>query len=288
MFKKKSRQNEQTVLPVLPKTQSPEPDDSLKIRLSDGSVLALGNAQHQGRRPYQEDSCGYSDLSNDYVLSSKGILAVLADGMGGLANGKEVSGTVVSQMLEYFNSPGTICFGGEHLLTQARIINDSICRRFCPDGSIKAGSTLVCAMINNGFLNWLCIGDSRLYLRRNGMLFQVNEDHDYLNRLLGDAMNGEISVREAFDDPQKDVLVSCFGNSELPAADYSPTGVPLENGDVIVLCSDGIYNAIPTELMNQLLESNPQSAAQNIESAVLNQGFETQDNLTVIVISYNK
>lgn len=287
MFKKRAHRKEQNHLSVISKTRKQEEDKSLEIKMNNGIVLGLGNAQHQGRRPYQEDSCGYSDLSNEQVLNSKGVLAVLADGMGGLSNGKEVSTTVVSQMLDFFNLPNTSCYNGNHLLSQAERINDGICRRFCPDGSIKAGSTLVCAMINNGLLHWLCIGDSRLYLKRNGMLYQVNEDHDYLNRLLGEVIDGDISVEEAFNDPQKDVLVSCFGNAELPESDCSLSGLALESGDVIVLCSDGVYNAIPSELLNQLLETDPQNAAQSIESAVLSQGFETQDNLTVIVVSYN-
>ncbi len=287
MLKKRAHQGKQQKNSDIPKTGKPKEDLSLKIELADGSTLSLGNAQHQGRRPYQEDSYGYSELNNRYLLDNKGILAVLADGMGGLSNGKEVSSTVVSRMIEYFNTFDSVCADGLNLRRCAEHINDGICRVFCPDGSIKAGSTLVCAMIHGRFLHWLCIGDSRLYIRRKGMLYQINEDHDYLNQLLGDAIEGGISVTEAFDDPQKDVLVSCLGNAELPFADYSLSGFELKKGDKIVLCSDGIYNAIPTRLLNSLLENDPQSAAQNIQEAVLNQGFETQDNLTIIVISYN-
>ncbi|MBQ3149833.1 MAG: serine/threonine-protein phosphatase [Clostridia bacterium] len=288
MFKRRIRENEQKTTSSVPRTESPEECKSPSFSLADGSVLMLGNAQHQGKRPYQEDSCGYSDLGNSELMNSKGILAVLADGMGGLANGKEVSSTLVSRLLELFNRPDTVCTGGADLYEWARRINDEICSRFCPDGSIKAGSTLVCALITGGILHWICVGDSRLYLKRNSRIYQVNEDHDYLNDLLSRAICGEISVDEAFSDPQKDVLVSCFGNEQMPRVDYSVSGFSLQSGDRLLLCSDGVYNAIPTELINQLLDKDPQTAAESIETAVLNQGFANQDNLTAIVISYEK
>ncbi len=270
-----------------PEAQNQIADNSLRIRLANGSVIGVGNAQHQGRRPYQEDSCGYSDLSNEMLINSKGILAVLSDGMGGLSNGKEVSNATVQGMIEYFNNPQTDCSGALPLQRHAERINEAICNKFCSDGRINAGATLVCAMINAGMLHWLCIGDSRLYLKRNGMLYQVNEDHDYLNTLLDEAIADGTSLKEAFSDPQKDVLVSCIGNAKLPRTDVSLKGLELKSGDVIVLCSDGIYNAIPEEFIKNLLDADPQTAAQYIEEAVLRQNIKTQDNLTVIVISYD-
>jgi len=271
----------------LSETKTVKKNISLKITLDDGNTLCFGNAQHQGRRPYQEDSFGFSTLSNNELLNSKGVLAVLADGMGGLSNGKEVSSLVVSSMLEYFNNPDTVCRSAQHLFQLTEHINEEVCKRFCPDGQIQAGSTVVSALVHKGFLHWLCIGDSRIYLKRKDMLYQLNEDHDYLNTLLEDAFRGRTSYEDAFCDPQKDVLVSCIGNSELPEADYSINGLELEKGDVIALCSDGIYNAITKETFKDLLSDDAQASAQRIEKEVLRQNFQNQDNLTIIVISVN-
>ena len=181
-------QPERRFSPTTPLRPMPPADQSLSIRLGDGSVLRMGNAQHQGRRPYQEDSCGYSNLSDAALIAQKGVLAVLADGMGGLANGKEVSTATVRGMIDFFNSYSAVCRGGSDLLRRAAQVNEEICRTYCPTGKVEAGSTLVCAQIMHGRLHWLCIGDSRMYLRRGGMLYQINEDHDYLNQLMTDAI----------------------------------------------------------------------------------------------------
>ncbi len=281
--KKKRREGKKS----LPETKTLWENISLKIPFEDGYTLCFGNAHHQGKRPYQEDSFGFSSLADKKLLAVKGVLAVVADGMGGLSNGKEVSSAVVSSLLDYFNNPDTVCKSGEELLELTRRINERICERFCPDGQIKAGSTLVSALVNKGFLHWLCIGDSRIYLKRNDMLYQLNEDHDYLNSLLDDAFRGKTSYEDAFCDPQKDVLVSCIGNSELLEADYSINGLKLEKGDVIALCSDGIYNAISKETFKKLLTADAQLSAQSVETEVLRQNFQNQDNLTIIVISVN-
>lgn len=262
-------------------------DKSLKVDLPDGSFLRFGNMQHQGRREYQEDSYGYSNLINSELIDKKGVLAVLADGMGGLANGKDVSSYTVSAMIEYFNSPETLCRNGSHLRQWAEAINKTICGRYSADGKIHAGSTIVCAMIKDGTLHWLSVGDSRIYLKRKDKLYQINEDNDYLNRLLGEAIFDETSVSSAFRDPQKDVLVSCIGNPNLSEFDFSIDGMELQSGDKILICSDGVYNALPKLMLSELLENDPHTSAQRICDSVLNQNIRTQDNFTAIVISYN-
>ncbi|MCR4615841.1 MAG: serine/threonine-protein phosphatase [Clostridiales bacterium] len=287
--KKKKKQPIPTVQPAASISQDTVKldDMSLTITPGDGSVLRLGNAQHQGRRPYQEDSCGYSNLSDTVLTSQKGVLAVLADGMGGLSKGKEVSTAVVRGMIDYFNQHNTVCSGGSDLLNRAETVNDEICRKYCPSGRVESGSTLVCAQIFNHRLHWLCVGDSRLYLCRGEMMYQINEDHDYLNQLLQEAILEDGSVSEAFSDPQKDVLVRCMGNRDLSFADASSDGLKLQNGDKLLLCSDGVYNALPLQTINTLMKLPPQSAAQCIADAVVAQKIRSQDNLTIVIIQYN-
>lgn len=261
-------------------------EHSLKISLSNGVQLKVGNAQHQGARPYQEDSCGFSDLTPD-IVEKKGMLAVLADGMGGLANGKAVSERVVAELLKWFNTSGE-CLGGESMMAYTEKINEAICDEFCPDGTIASGSTLVCALIAQDKLHWLCVGDSRLYLKRGARMYQINEDHDYLNKLLGEVLSGDLTVEDALNEPNKDCLVSCIGKRDLAAFDYSGKGLALEAGDKIVLCSDGVYNGISYEAFNNFLEVEPQAAAVKIAENVLKSRVPGQDNLTVIVMEYDK
>lgn len=261
--------------------------ESLVIELGDGDIISLGNSQHQGRREYQEDSCGYSNLMDESLIREKGILAVVSDGMGGLSNGKDVSSYTVAQMLRFFNNHEISCSDGKTLLNYARSINSTICEKYNSDGRIHSGATLICAMINSGFLHWLSVGDSRIYIKRNGNLYQINEDNDYLNRLLGEAIFENAHPGYAFSDRQRDVLVSCIGTPKNFEADYSKKPFKLNKGDKILMCTDGVYNAISRETLSELLEYEPQFSAQKIADKVLEQNIKSQDNLTAIVIAYN-
>ncbi|MFR5876180.1 MAG: PP2C family protein-serine/threonine phosphatase [Eubacterium sp.] len=284
MFGKKKKRRSAS---ALIKTIEPDGNKMLKMDLTDGHFLLLSDVQNEGSRPYQEDSYGYSNITSDELIAQKGFLSVVADGMGGLSYGKAVSEAVVSGMLDFFNSPDTICRNGEDLKDRAQEINSFICSHFSPDGKINAGSTLACALIHNSILHWLCIGDSRIYLRRNSQLYQINEDHDYLNMLLEEAIFNEEPIYRAFESPEKDALVGCIGNTQFNKADYSLNGLELKSGDTIMICSDGIYNAISEKLLNQYLELTPEIAVKKIEKTVLDKKFQTQDNLTIIVINYN-
>lgn len=281
-FKKHKKSSE---LPVTEQTVMSA--ESLVIELGNGDIIRLGNSQHQGRREYQEDSCGYSNLMDARLLKEKGLLAVVSDGMGGLSNGKDVSSYAVTQMLRCFNSYETPCSDGKSLLSFAININSVICEKYNSDGRIHSGATLICAMINDGFLHWMSVGDSRIYIKRNGRLYQMNEDDDYLNRLLGEAIYDRANTASAFSDKQRDVLVSCIGTPKSFEADYSKKPFRLYKGDVILMCSDGVYNAISTEMLSELLEYEPQFSAQKIANKVLEQNIKSQDNLTSIVIAYN-
>lgn len=248
-----------------------------------GGILTLGNAQHQGARSYQEDSFGFSSTT-----SSNGLLAVLADGMGGLKNGKAVSETATTSLISWFDSPNTICNSGEDLKNTVENINRQVCAMFCPSGKIESGTTIVAVQINSGYLHWLCVGDSRLYLKRRGKLHQINEDHDFLNQMLSDVIEGDMTLEAAFSDRQKDSLVGCIGNNELNTFDYSKRGFRLLDGDILVLCSDGVYNALSPVEFNMNISPDAMTSCENIIRLVQEKRFSNQDNNTIVIISYKE
>lgn len=250
-----------------------------------GSKITLGNAQHQGGRPYQEDSFGFSDIS-PAVASTKGILAVLADGMGGLSNGKAVSEIVVSSLREWFNNPSTICTSGADLRNAILAVNERVCDLYCKDGTVTSGSTVVAAMINNGILHWACVGDSRLYIKRDIRLHQLNEDHDYQNQLLEKVITGESTFGQVAADPQKDSLVCCIGKRNIEKVDFSIKGMPLDKKDIVVLCSDGVYNALPIKEFAELVTENTMESCEAIIRAVANKRIPHQDNNTIMTMSF--
>ncbi|MBO5035892.1 MAG: serine/threonine-protein phosphatase [Clostridia bacterium] len=263
------------------------PVDTRVIARVNSGIVSIGNAQHQGARSYQEDSFGFSEFSLS-VASNKGILAVLADGMGGLKNGKAVSDTVVSTLLEWFNSERSVCRTGTDLKNAISAINQKICDIYCKDGRIESGSTVVVALINNGFLHWLCIGDSRLYLKRDQNLYQINEDHDFLNQMLGEVIAGEKTLGAAYSDKQKDSLVGCIGKRDLEVFDYSKRGYRLEDGDILVLCSDGVYNAMTKVEFNMNISSDAMHSCDNIIKIIESKKLPNQDNNTIVILSYKE
>lgn len=271
--------------PFLKKKPPKEPD----VVFADLGVakVILGNGQHCGARPYQEDSFGFSSIEVEQT-TTKGILAVLADGMGGLKNGKAVSDDMVSNLLNWFDAKGSVCRNAEDLRGVVTTINSRICDIYCSEGTVTSGSTLVTALICGGVLHWLCIGDSRLYLKRNGKLHAINEDHDYLNQLLDNVIEDDLSLQEAFEDPKKACLAECIGKRMIEKMDYSKQGYRLQDGDVLVLCSDGVYNALGNAEFTSLITQDAMASCNNIINTIAAKGFPEQDNNTIVILSYKE
>lgn len=256
----------------------------LCVPLDDGGPplqLRFGNAQHIGSREQQQDAFGYSNITDEQEAAQKGVLAILADGMGGLQNGAQISDYVVGAMLSMFASappgveaPGWLCEAAEQ-------INRQVCSAFS-HGS--AGSTLAAAFLHGGKLFWACAGDSRVYLYRNRTLYQLNEDHCYLNDLLRSHARGRMPLAQARSSEQGHALTSYIGHPDLPRFDFNRRGFFLRRGDKLLLCSDGVYNAVNNAGLIECMRNDPHSAAENIIRAVLEKRIPGQDNATAMVI----
>ena len=219
----------------------------VELKLIPGTSMYIntGNSQNQGARPYQEDSFGYSNIIDSEIVSKKGLIAILSDGMGGLANGKNVADYVVQASIAMFDSINPQNSISEQLENIAYYINNNVCEQYSAEvGGSKAGATMVFAYIFKNRIYWITVGDSRLYCFRNGHMLQMNEDHDYKNRLYRDYIDVGGNLREIEEDSQKDSLVCFIGKKELPYVDVSLKGYKIKPNDTFVLCSDGIYNGI--------------------------------------------
>ena len=263
----------------------------VELKLTSGTSMYIntGNSQNQGARPYQEDSFGYSNIIDSNIVTNKGLLAILSDGMGGLANGKSVADYVVQASIAMFDSLNPQANISEQLENIVRYINDSVCEQYAADGSSKAGATMVFAYIFKNRIYWITVGDSRLYCYRNGHLLQMNEDHDYKNQLYREYINEGGNLQDVEEDGQKDSLVCFIGKKEIPYVDVSLRGYRIKPNDTFVLCSDGIYNGISQDSMKDILSNyDAQTASDKIVSNVLSSRFPGQDNMTVMVIKCEK
>ena len=112
------------------------------------------------------------------------------------------------------------------------------------------GTTAVCALVRSGQIYLCHAGDSRAYLFRDGKLVQLTHDHSYVQELVD---CGTITVEEAEHHPQKNIITRALGVDYRLESEY--THAALHGGDLLLLCSDGLTNAVPREQMETLLRS---------------------------------
>lgn len=248
--------------------------------------ISMAMAQDIGARSCQEDSGGFA--GDGIRIDKKGVLAVLGDGMGGLAGGQDISRFLVQEALAIYEdlSDGDELSAG--LSDILREINRQACRAF-GKGKTQSGTTAILAHIYKQRLFWACAGDSHLYLLRAGRLCQLNEDHIYRNELYARYLKGLITKAQAQEDVQADRLTAYIGQEPLKKLDGSRRGLPLKEGDRVILCSDGIYKSLgEQELAKKGEEGNPSDACQGIIRAVKDKAFRKQDNMTIMIMKYEE
>lgn len=245
-----------------------------------------GNAQNIGSRDEQQDAFLFSDMENRELVARVGIVAVLGDGMGGLMMGRESSDLAVRTFLVEYCSK-----------TAEETINDELLRAFQVANAAvfdmasranlawNTGTTLVAAVVDLDELFWISVGDSRIYLYREGALKQLNCDHNYGRELQSQVEQGAISQEEADNHPERHALTSYIGMDYLREVDYSKQGLPLLAGDRILLCSDGLHGVLSEEEMLKALSLPAQEAAELLLNLTLLKNHPHQDNVTIAILA---
>lgn len=249
-----------------------------------GVEVKTATLQAQGSRNDQQDAYGISDLSDPTTYARQGVMAVVADGMGGLANGSVVSNLLVRVFLQGFQSGAAYMQPQDLLLDLATRANMQVNQML--RGAERSGSTLVATTIRNGYLHFLTVGDSHLYLYRGGVLLQLNREHVYQEELAVKAVNRYVSVSQVHSDPQAHSLTSYFGIGNIPIIDRNVDGIKLISGDRIILCSDGVYGTLTREQMEQALQK-PLDEAANIMGNMIEEAAKPyQDNYTAVILEF--
>ena len=242
------------------------------------SDVRVGTLHQIGARPYQEDSYGVLQLHD-------GLLAIVADGMGGLSGGDRVSQKIVQTMAQNGAAlrPEEMDRALEFLLQAA---NYEVNQMLGPDGIYKSGSTLLSVLVSQGRFQWISVGDSRIYFFHRGVLTQLNQEHTVGQELMRKAMRGLITYEEAKSAPNKNRVTSFVGMGELKYVDKSRSSIPLEPGDRILLMSDGVFNTVAPDVIQAILAriSDPQEAADQICRQVMQAANPRQDNFTAVIL----
>jgi serine/threonine protein phosphatase PrpC len=211
--------------------------------------------------------------NEDRSLASPRVL-VVADGMGGAK-----AGEVAAQMA--VDAVGRLV-GPVHegdVRSAVERANRAI-RRLATDDPDKSGmgTTLTAAMLDDGRLDVVHVGDSRAYLWRDGTLQQVTEDHSVVAELV---RRGSITREEAETHPHRNVITRALGAEE--GIDADVVHVDLQDGDVVLLCSDGLSSYVPEAAIAEVL-----AQAEGLDAAArglvnLANGAGGADNVTVVL-----
>lgn len=261
---------------------------TLKIEHSFLSTqLSFSNAQHIGKREEQQDCFAISDFKDERLLKEKGVFFIVADGMGGLDNGRDASNIVTQSMMKYFVEKPFISPIPIELRNMVEVSNENLLDYLSQRGRMSSGSTVVSIIIKNSKLFWISLGDSRIYLYRQKELYTLNRDHAYCMDLLRKVIDGTMSSEEALNNPDRRALTSYMGVLQIKDIDQNIKPFNLIPGDKILLCSDGIYGSLRDEEIVEVLEKDTQYTAEELKEKVLQKDLNGQDNMTAIVVAFN-
>ncbi|AEF99433.1 PP2C family protein-serine/threonine phosphatase [Methylomonas methanica] len=246
-----------------------------------------GNASHIGQRQQQQDAFAFSDFADAEFVAHGGYLAVVADGIGGLLNGAQAANIAVTEMVSRYLAKSTV-HAVDHALDQALdMANQAVLDAGHWYNSFREmGTTLVAAVIHQGHLYWRAVGDSHLYLYRDGRLSQLNADHNFARQLQAQVNEGLISQDQADNHPHRLALEYYLGLPYLPEVERNSNPLLLQANDRVLLCSDGIDGVLSADEVIACLAEMPMRAAQRLVDAALEKQQAGQDNLTAVILGY--
>lgn len=238
----------------------------------------IGKVHNVGSRKDQQDSFGVTGFSG-------GEFAVVADGMGGLSGGDKISQKVVMTMLSDVSRLDRGPYD-QVLFEFVSHANREVNAALGNSGQLTSGSTVVAAIVQGDRFHWVSVGDSRICLYRNGRLVQLNREHTYGAELLIQAVNGEITFDEARSHPKRGGLTSFIGMGELRYVDGSVRGIQIQQGDRLLLLSDGVFHTLSEEELQQIMGQSmcAEEAASVIQERILAYQKANQDNFTAVII----
>ncbi len=244
------------------------------------------HAQHIGARHYQQDSIGLADPEDRPFLAHAGYLAVLCDGMGGMEHGDVASQTAVHAILDAYAKKLPTESIPAALERAAHEANEKVIAAALDLGLKEGvGTTLVAAVLSDGYLYFLSVGDSAIYHVRGGGIHLVNRPHVFANLLDQAAERGQISRSEAAEHPERESLTSFIGIHDLHEIDRNTEPWPVAAGETILLASDGLFKTLePAEIL-ECLSGHPQSWPQALVARTLDRKRTGQDNVSVVSIT---
>ena len=252
-----------------PRPVSPyDPVTPSKPRTNAARMIEFGHLTHVGlRRELNEDT---------YYGDSELGLWLVADGMGGHEYGEVASALAREAIVREVRA-------GNTLAEAIRTADEEIIRCSKRRGdSLPMGTTVVAARVNGSRFEVAWVGDSRVYLWRDGALTQISQDHSYVQELIA---QGAITADQARSHPHRNVVTQALGVTDPVQLNVETLGGELRPGMQLLLCSDGLTEEVDDRSIARVLahqECSAQECVDGLVAAALEGGGS--DNVTVVLV----
>lgn len=233
-----------------------------------------------GGRSHNEDRIGYRYTSDALAM-------VLCDGLGGHGYGELAADTATRSVISIFDRQAK-----PRLANPAHFLADAMAgahTAVLAQTGIRQlddlpRTTCVTCVVQDGVAYWAHAGDSRLYVLRQGKVFFRTRDHSRVQAMVND---GKLSAGGARSHPARNVLTSCLGSDQSPRFEFAEP-LPLMRGDILILCSDGVWGPLASdEPLAALYGQDAAQAAPRLLDRIETGAGPGRDNLSMILLAWN-
>ncbi|MEL6573399.1 MAG: PP2C family serine/threonine-protein phosphatase [Pseudomonadota bacterium] len=248
----------------------------------------VASASIKGSRDYQEDS-----MLVNFPMGQGSGFAIIADGIGGHVAGHLASAIVTTEVFTHMKmQEGHLASGALNVpfaLRQAATeANNKVAEHVRRNDETKGmGSTLLAPVIRGDRLSWLSIGDSPLYLLRDGALRQLNKDHSMAPQIDMMVKTGSMKAEVGKDHPDRNTLTSVVNGEEIAEIDCPKTPIQIKEGDILIASTDGLQTLSNSTLAKTIMKGTQQSAVELVKSLLAELSkldAPDQDNTTFAVM----
>ena len=242
--------------------------------------IELANLTDVGlERENNEDYYAYWEPDSEEEFQRKGRLAIVADGMGGYKGGAEASRLAVEAVCEMYREsdsrPQDALLAGVHT---AHLRIQQLARE---DPELaQMGTTVTAISLAGDRLYYVHVGDSRLYLLRDGTLTRLTSDHSRVSDMVE---RGILLPQDADNHPDRHILSRALGVGDELQADIPPEPVAMRQGDTLLLCTDGLWSLVGDQELQEVLQRlSPRDACKELVRRSKECG--APDNITLQVL----
>lgn len=243
--------------------------------------------QYRGRRENQEDYYAFADATSPEEEPLSRLLLVIGDGLGAHSGGNVASYLAVGSFIKTYHETDVAPAWRLRVALEAANETLGIMLHRLPPIANSMGTTLLAMLVTPTALQWISVGDSPMFLYREGKVQRVNADHSLAPLLEERVKTGELTAEEAAHHPDRHTLQSALLGYPLTLVDAAMEPLELQKGDIIVGASDGILTLTEKQL-EELLSFGRHTTADKIADAIIfairRVNLDRQDNATVGVI----